>query len=57
MMKYKLRGKRILSLKALVRRVREIWRALPVTYAEKLVESMPRRCQAIITVEIGHTIY
>ncbi|KOX74377.1 hypothetical protein WN51_00280 [Melipona quadrifasciata] len=47
-MKYKLRGNRILSLKALVRHMRERWRALPVTYAEKLVESMPRQCQTII---------
>ncbi|CAK9833892.1 Transposable element Tcb2 transposase [Anthophora retusa] len=48
LMKYKLRGKRILKLKTLVRRIREIWRSLPVSYAAKLVESMPRRCEAII---------
>ena len=46
--KHKLRGKRILKLKTLVRSIRKISRSLPVAYAETLVESMHRRCQAIL---------
>lgn len=36
------------NLDQLSRQIRKIWRSFPVEYAEKLVESMPRRCQAII---------
>ena len=28
--------------------MRKIWQELPTDYAEKLVESMPKRCQAIL---------
>lgn len=48
LMKMKLRGKGVFNIKQLSRRVREIWRSLPLELAEKLVKSMPRRCQAII---------
>lgn len=47
-MKAKLREKRVFNLKQLSRHLREIWRSLPETMAENLVESMPRRCQAIL---------
>ncbi|KAF2892335.1 hypothetical protein ILUMI_13838 [Ignelater luminosus] len=30
-------------------KIREIWRSLPVQYAETLVESISRRCQAILS--------
>ena len=46
--KQKLRGKRAFTLKQLCREIQRIWRALPLEYAENLVDSMPRRCQAII---------
>lgn len=47
-LKFRLRGKRIFTLKQLIRQIRRIWRTLSSEYAENLVESMPRRCQAII---------
>lgn len=47
-LKHKLRGKRVCTLKQLTRQIRLIWRSLPNEYAVNLVESMPRRCQAII---------
>lgn len=46
--KQKLRGRRTHTLKQLSCEIRRIWRSLPLEYAVKLVESMPRRCQAII---------
>ena len=46
--KQKLRGKRVYTLRQLSRQIRLIWKALPLEYAENLVESMPRRCQTII---------
>ena len=46
--KVKLSEKKIFTLKQLVGHVREIWRFLPETIAENLMESMPRRCQIII---------
>lgn len=48
LIKHKLRGKRVFNLKQLSREIRRIWKALPLEYAKNLVESMPRRCQAII---------
>ncbi|EFN76077.1 hypothetical protein EAI_03879 [Harpegnathos saltator] len=47
-LKHKLRGKRVCTLKQLIRQIRLIWKYLPNEYAVNLVESMPRRCQAII---------
>jgi len=46
--KHKLRGKLIFTLRQLSTTIRKIWRSLSREYAQKLVESMPRRCQAII---------
>lgn len=46
--KLKLHGRRTYTLKQLSCEIRRIWRSLPLEYAENLVESMPRRCQAII---------
>ena len=34
-----------------------IWQELPTDYAEKLVESMPKRCQAILDNDGNWTIY
>lgn len=56
-MKLKLRGKQIWKVQELVRQIRLIWRSLPQEYAIKLVESMPRRCQAIIDNEGDWTSY
>lgn len=47
-MKLKLRGKNTVSVADLSRELKSIWRSLPRSYAENLVESMPQRCQAII---------
>lgn len=49
LMKWKLRGKRIYTVKQLCQHIRLVWRSLSPEYAEKLVESMSRRCQAIIS--------
>ena len=46
--KHKLREKRTYTLKQLSRGIRRIWRTLSLEYTVNLVESMPRRCQAII---------
>ncbi|KAF2891845.1 hypothetical protein ILUMI_14328 [Ignelater luminosus] len=48
LMKMKLQGVIIKNQIHLARKIREIWRSLPVQYAETLVESVPRRCQAIL---------
>lgn len=48
LMKLKLRGKKSLTAAELTRNLKAIWRSLSREYAEKLVESMPRRCQAIM---------
>lgn len=55
--KMKLRERPTYNLKQLTREIRRIWRALPVKYAENLVESMPRRCQAIIDSAGDFTAY
>lgn len=47
-MKLKLRGKNTVSVTDLTRELKSVWRGLPRSYAENLVESMPQRCQAII---------
>ena len=56
-MKFQLAGKPVYDLKQLARKIREIWRSLSVDYAEKLVESMPRRCEAILENDGGYTTY
>lgn len=56
-MKVKLREKRVFNLKQLSRHIRQIWRSLPETMAENLVESMPKRCQAIIDNDGDWTTY
>lgn len=48
LMKLKLRGKKLQTAAELTRNLKAIWRSLSRDYAEKLVESMPRRCQAIM---------
>jgi len=45
-MKHKLREKFIFTLRQLSTRIKKIWRSL--SREQNLVESMPRRCQAII---------
>lgn len=46
-MKLKLQ-KRVLTIKQLTRQLRNIWNSVSSTMAENLVESMTRRCQAIM---------
>lgn len=48
LMKFKIRGKKIWTVKQLFAQIRQVWRSLSPEYAAKLVESMPRRLQAII---------
>lgn len=57
LMKLKLRGKRIPTRAALCRQIRAVWRSLPTRYAETLVDSMPRRCRAIISNNGDWTTY
>lgn len=46
--KQKLQGRPVLTLKSLSREIRKVWRSLPVEYAQKLIQSMPTRCEAIM---------
>ena len=55
--KRKLTGRRAFTLKQLSQRIKEVWHSLPTEYAEKLVESMPRRFQAIIQNNGDWTVY
>lgn len=48
-MKMKLKGKPVYTVKQLSFQIKKIWRSLPKEYAENLVESMGKRCQAIIS--------
>ena len=56
-LKRKLAGKRVFTLKQLSQKIRKIWQELPKDYAEKLVESMPKSCQAILDNDGDWTIY
>lgn len=47
-MKLKMRGKKAYTVKSLATHLKLIWKSLPASYAEKLVESMHSRCNAII---------
>ncbi|KAF2887270.1 hypothetical protein ILUMI_18903 [Ignelater luminosus] len=49
LMKMKLQGVIIKNQIHLACKIRDIWRSLPVEYAETLVESIPRRCQVILS--------
>jgi len=42
----KLKGKH--TLKQLLFQIQKIWRFLPTEYTQNLVDSMPKRCKAII---------
>lgn len=57
LMKNQLRGTSIFNYKSLCRKIRQIWRSLSEEYAEKLVESMPRRCEAILQNNGDWTLY
>ena len=56
-LKRKLAGKRVFTLKQLSQKIRKIWQELPTDYAEKLVGSMPKRCQTILDNGGDWTIY
>jgi hypothetical protein len=56
-MKSHLAGKRIFTLKQLSYQIKKIWNSLSTEYAETLVESMPRRCQAILDNDGDYTSY
>jgi transposase len=45
------------NLKDLVRAIKTEWRGLSVEYAQKLVESMPKRVQALIDAKGDYTMY
>ena len=48
-MKMKLKGKPVYTVKQLSFQIKKIWRSLPKEYVENLVESMEKRCHAIIS--------
>lgn len=52
-----LAGKPVHDLKQLVRAIRKIWSSLSTDYAERLVESMPKRCQAKLDSDKDYTAY
>ena len=56
-LKAKLQEKCLYNLAQLSRHVRKLWRDLSSTYAETLVDSMPKRCPAIIDNTSDWTIY
>ena len=56
-LKRKLAEKRVFTLKQLSQEIRKIWQELPTDHAEKLVERMPKRCQAILDNDGDWTIY
>lgn len=56
-MKAKLKGYRIKNLSHLARVLKKIWKNLPSQYAESLVDSMDKRCQAIIDSNGDFTMY
>ena len=47
-MKMKLKGKPVYTVEQLSFQIKKIWRSLPKKYADNLVESMEKRCHAII---------
>ena len=51
------RGEPVLQPMLLSYQDRQMWRSLPATYAQNLVESMPKRCQAILVNHEDWTIY
>lgn len=55
--KQKLRGKTIWTAKQLSRQIRLIWKRLPRQLAQNLVQSMSRRCEAIIANGGDYTCY
>lgn len=57
LMKNQLRGKPLFNNKALCRKLKQIWRSLPAEYAQNLVDSMPRRCKAILINNGDWTLY
>ena len=56
-LKRQLAGKRVFTLKQLSQKIRKIWQELTTDYAEKLVESMPKRGQAILDSDGDWNIY
>ena len=56
-LKRKLTGKSMFTLKQLSQKIRKIWQELPTDYAEKLVESKPKMYQAILDNDGDWTIY
>lgn len=55
--KMRLRGKPVYTEKQLSYQIKKIWRSLPQEYAENLVKSMEKRCQAIINNDGDWTKY
>lgn len=55
--KSQLARKRIYNLRQLVTVIRKTWRAPPAIFVTNLVESMPRRCQAILDAGGNFTVY
>jgi len=43
-----LKGKSMYTLKQLLFQIKKMWRFLPTKYTQNLVDSMPKKCKAII---------
>ena len=56
-MKHMQRKERATSAEGLKRIARKVWKGVSSDYLKKLYESMPRRMQAVIDAEGGHTKY
>ena len=56
-MKNRLRDERPTSKAGIKKVCQKVWKNIGVDYLEKLYESMPRRIQAVIDAEGGHTKY
>ena len=56
-MKNRLRDKRPTSKEGIKKVCLQVWKKIGVDYLQKLYESMPRRMQAVIQAEGGHTKY
>ena len=56
-MKHMQRKERATSAEGLKRIARKVWKGVSSDYLKKLYESMPRRMQAVIDAEEGHTKY
>lgn len=56
-MKDKMRGVKPRNLNELFEKLTEIWKSMDINYLQKLIDSMPQRCQAVIDAKGMYTKY